>query len=59
MVLVLCRGVRCVVACCLVVLCFGALGCTLVCGVAHCHTVWCVVTWRFSALYSLLRCVMA
>ena len=59
MVLVLCRGVCCVVACCVVVLCFGALGCTLVCSVGHCHTVLCVVTWRFVALYSMLRCVMA
>ena len=59
MVLVLCRGVCCVVACCVVVLCFGALGCMLVCGVKRCHTVLCVVTWRFVALYSTLRCVMA
>ena len=59
MVLVLCRGMCCVVACCVVALCFGALGCTLVCGIGHCHTVMCVVTWRFVALYSMLRSVMA
>ena len=58
MVLVLCRGVCCVVACCVVVLYFGALGCTLACGVGYCHTVLCVVSWRFVALYSMLRCVM-
>ena len=57
MVLVLCLGMCCVVACCVVVLCFGALGCTLVCGVEHCNTVLCVVTCRFVALYSMLRCV--
>ena len=59
MVFPLCRGVCCVLACCVVVLCFGALGCTLVCGIGHCHIVLCLVIWRFVALYSMLRCVMA
>ena len=53
---VMCRGACCVVACCVVLLCFGALGWTLVCGVGHCFTVLCVVTCRFVALYSMLRC---
>ena len=46
-------------ACCVVVTCLGALGCTLVCGVGHFHAVLCVVTWRFVVLCSMLCCVMA
>ena len=46
-------------ACCVVVSCRGALGCTLGCGVGYYHAVLRVVAWRFVALCSMLFCVMA
>ena len=44
---------------CVVVRCLGALRCTLMCGVGHCHAVLCVVTPRFVVLCSMLCSVMA
>ena len=52
----MCLGVRCVVVCCVVALCFGALGLTLVCRVRYRCSVLCVVVCRLAGLYNTLCC---